>query len=74
MVPQAVAQVQLLNPMAQIIQDARYVLITDQTPTIYDVYDGRAWVWLVPLAVCLVSVVLAASYFRSRSKHFAEEV
>jgi ABC-2 type transport system permease protein len=73
-VPQAIAQLQLLNPMAQIIQDARYVLITDQTQTIYDVYDGRAWVWLVPLAVCLVSVALAASYFRSRSKHFAEEV
>jgi ABC-2 type transport system permease protein len=74
MVPHAVAQVQLLNPMAQIIQDARYVLITDQTPTIYDVYDGRAWVWLVPLAICLVSVVFAANYFRRRSKHFAEEV
>lgn len=73
-VPQAVAKVELLNPMAQIIEDARYVLITDQTQTIYDVYDGRAWVWLVPLIICLVSVVLAASYFRRRSKYFAEEV
>ncbi|MEU8075752.1 ABC transporter permease [Catellatospora citrea] len=72
--PQWVAQIQILNPMAQIIQDARHVLITDQAPTIYDVYDGRVWVWLVPLAVCLVSVALSASYFRSRSKHFAEEV
>ncbi len=74
MVPLAVAKVELLNPMAQIIQDARYVLITDHTPTLYDVYGGRAWVWLVPLSICLVSVVLAASYFRRRSKHFAEEV
>lgn len=74
LVPQGIAQVQLLNPMAQIIQDARHVLITDKAPTIYDVYDGRAWVWLVPLAICLVSVGLASSYFRSRSKYFAEEV
>jgi ABC-2 type transport system permease protein len=73
-VPQAIAQLQILNPMAQIIQDARHVLITDQAQTIYDVYGGRAWIWLVPLTVCLVSVALAASYFRSRSKHFAEEV
>ena len=50
------------------------MLITDQAQTIYDVYGGRAWIWLVPLTVCLVSVALAASYFRSRSKHFAEEV
>ncbi|WP_230690203.1 ABC transporter permease [Catellatospora paridis] len=73
-VPQSIAQLQFLSPMAQIIQDARYVLVTDQTQTIYDVYDGRVWVWLVPLAVCLVSVILAATYFRSRSKYFAEEI
>jgi ABC-2 type transport system permease protein len=74
LVPQSIAQLQLLSPIAQIIQDARYVLVTDQTQTIYDLYDGRAWVWLVPLTACVVSVVLAARYFRSRSKHFAEEV
>ncbi|WP_120321486.1 ABC transporter permease [Catellatospora citrea] len=73
-VPLSIAKLQLLSPMAQIIQDARYVLITDQAPTIYDVYGGRVWVWLVPLAICLVSLVLAAGYFRNRSKYFAEEV
>ena len=74
MVPQAAAQFQLLNPMAQIIQDARHVLITDQAQTIYDVFDARAWVWLVPLSVCVVGFGLSSRYFRSRSKHFAEEV
>lgn len=73
-VPQSIAQLQILSPVAQIIQDARHVLVTHQAQTIYTLYGGRVWVWLVPLAVCLVSVVLAATYFRSRSKHFAEEI
>lgn len=73
-IPRTIAKLQLLNPVAQIIQDARHVLITDRAQTIYDLYDGRAWVWLLPLAICLVSVGLAATYFRRRSKSFAEEV
>jgi ABC-2 type transport system permease protein len=74
LVPHAAAKILILSPMAQIIQDARYVVVTKQTQTIYQLYDGNKWVWAIPLGISLVTCVLAATYFRSRSKHFAEEV
>lgn len=74
LVPHRAAKFLILNPMAQIIQDARYVLVTTKTQTIYQVYGGDRWVWAIPLGASLVMAVLAATYFRSRSKYFAEEV
>lgn len=73
-VPQDTAQVLILNPMAQIIQDARYALITPQTDTIYQLYGGNYWIWGIPIGFSLIITVMAATYFRSRSKFFAEEV
>lgn len=63
----------LLNPMAQIIQDARHAVITPSTVTIGSVW-GNNFIWLVPIGLSLVMAVVAGSYFRSRSKFFAEEV
>lgn len=73
-VPEAVAKVLMLSPMAQIIQDARNVLITPETVTLHQLYGGNGFVQLIPICIALVSVVVAAMYFRSRSKYFAEEV
>lgn len=73
MVPVSAAKIILLNPVAQIVQDARYVLITDQSQTISSVYqNGR--MRLVPIAIVTVSILVATLYFRSRSRFFAEEV
>jgi ABC-2 type transport system permease protein len=69
-----VREILLLNPMAQIIQDARYVLVTHDTATISQVYNGNKWIWLIPISLTVLIVVIAALYFRSRSKYFAEEV
>ncbi len=74
LIPHKYAKVLILNPMAQIIQDARHVLVTNKTQTIYQVFGGDVWIWAIPLAVTLVVVALSVTYFRSRSKHFAEEV
>ncbi len=74
LIPHRYAKVLILNPMAQIIQDARYVLVTPKTTTIYQVYGGDRFIWLIPLGSSLVIVVIAASYFRRRSKFFAEEI
>ncbi len=63
----------LLNPMAQIIQDARHLVITPYSATIHQVY-GNNWVWAVPLLVVATTTVVGITYFRSRAKHFAEEV
>jgi ABC-2 type transport system permease protein len=69
-----VAKYMLLNPLAQIIQDARHVMVTSQSQTIADYWSGDKWIWAIPLGITLVIVVLAAGYFRSQSKYFAEEV
>ena len=73
-IPHRYAKVLILSPMAQIIQDARHALITPGTQTIYQVYGGDRWIWAIPLGTSLIIALLAATYFRSRSKYFAEEV
>ena len=73
-IPHEYARFLILNPMAQIIQDARYVLITPKSETIYQVFGGDKWIWAIPLGVSLATVLLATTYFRKRSKFFAEEV
>jgi ABC-2 type transport system permease protein len=73
-VPHDVAKIIILNPMAQIIQDARYALITPQTDTIYHIYGGNRLIWAIPIGVTIAVITLSALYFKSRSKYFAEEV
>lgn len=63
----------LLNPMAQIIQDARYALVTPQTDTVYSVFAGSGY-WLIPFAVVAVVTAASAIYFRKKSPTFAEEI
>jgi ABC-2 type transport system permease protein len=74
LIPLIAAKVMLLNPMAQIIQDSRYVLVTKDTQTIYQLYDGDKWIWAIPIGITMLVTIAAAAYFRSRSKYFAEEV
>jgi ABC-2 type transport system permease protein len=73
LVPVRAAKLLMLNPMAQIIQDARYILITQKTTTIDDLY-GTQLIRLVPVAIILVILIFSASFFRRRSKYFAEEL
>lgn len=73
LVPIWYAKILMLNPLAQIIQDSRYVLITDQAQTIGSLY-ANGFMRLVPLAIVSFSVIIAATYFRKRSRFFAEEV
>lgn len=72
--PHRFARFVILNPLAQIIQDARHVLVTPQSITLSQVYGGDKWIWLVPIGAVLVLLVGGAAYFRSQSKDFAEEV
>lgn len=73
LVPIVAAKILILNPIAQIIQDMRYILISDQTLTISQIY-GSSLMRLVPLAVVAITAIVAAIYFKSRSRYFAEEV
>jgi len=72
LVPEKYANLILLSPMAQIIQGARWSLITDKTVTTHQqVGLPQAF---IPLAVVCIVAVLAAMYFKKNSKNFAENV
>jgi ABC-2 type transport system permease protein len=73
-VPARVAKYMLLNPVAQVIQDSRHVLVTSGSPIISTFWGGDKWIWGIPIGLILVAIILAGSYFRSRSKYFAEEI
>ena len=69
----AIAQIQMLNPMAQIIQDARYLLITPQTSTFEQIFStGYYRLW--PIVAVILFTILAAWYFRRQSPKFAEYI
>lgn len=72
-IPHTAAKILILNPMAQIIQGARYALISNKTETISSVYGGNQWVILIPVGLTIMAAIVSATYFRSRSKFFAEE-
>ena len=63
----------LLNPMAQTIQDARYVSITKETTTAYTLFEG-GWYKLIPFVIVIVVLIGGLAYFRRESKYFAENI
>lgn len=70
---ETVAKLLLLNPMAQIIQDSRYLLVTHETLT-FEQIIGSAWYRLIPIGITVLIVVLGAWYFKRKSPSFAEEI
>ena len=73
LVPAAYAKMVLLfDPMAQIIQDARYALISDQTITITQLF-GSPWPRVVPIGLTIATLFASIRLFRRRSPSFAEE-
>lgn len=71
--PQKYAKLLFINPMAQIIQDARYCLITDQTVTMTQ-YFSTPWARLIPVGITIGLLVTSIIYFRRSSPSFAEEI
>ena len=72
-IPEKAAKVIMINPMAQIIQDMRYVLVTADTQTIGEIYNSRL-VWLVPIGLTLGLMFVSGIIFKIQSKKFAERV
>jgi ABC-2 type transport system permease protein len=67
------AKVIMLNPVAQIIQDARYVTVTHDTITLYQLISNELII-AIPFVVIIVTVIVATMYFKKHSKNFAEEI
>ena len=72
-IPHFFAKIMILNPFAEGIQDARYVLITHSTETVGTLYGGDGWIWCIPIGLTIILLVFSSNYFRKRSKLFAEE-
>ena len=69
------AKIMLLNPIAQAIQDARFLLITNETTTTWSlVGEGTFVIKLIPIIITVVILIWGAMYFKKKSKFFAEEV
>jgi len=65
----------LLNPMAQAIQNARYVAISHDPHVITTqrIFDG-GWYAYTPYLVVVAVLVVGIYYFRKESKYFAENI
>ena len=69
------AKILLLNPIAQVIQDLRYSIVTTETVTTWSFVGEEHFFWkLVPLILVLVMLCWGSWYFRKKSKKFAEEI
>lgn len=66
------AQIMLLNPVAQVIQDARYLLVTKETLTVWNFVSD--WKVVIPFAIIGILLVVAALYFKKNSSSFAENI
>lgn len=73
LVPLVAQKILLINPVAQVIQDVRQVLVTRETITIGELFGNPA-IWLIPLGIVLFTAAASSLYFRSKSKSFAEQV
>ena len=67
------AKLLLMNPMAQIIQDSRYLLVTHEATTFEHLFS-HGWYRLVPIGITILFAVVAAWYFKRQSPKFAEEI
>jgi ABC-2 type transport system permease protein len=72
--PQHIREIISLNPMTQILQDLRSVTITRVTLTPTEVFQSQFLGRVLPVLIVITIAVVAALYFRRRSRYFAEEL
>ncbi len=74
-VPIALQKWQIINPVAQVMQDARWALVThdEKVVTIWRIFDG-GWYLFVPIVIVISILIAGIFYFRSQSKSFAENI
>lgn len=63
----------LMNPMAQAIQDARYLVVTPEALTIHNVFSNDLY-RLIPVAIPFVLLIIGIWYFKREAKYFAENL
>lgn len=68
-----VAELLLLNPVAQVVQDARHLVVNPEIMTQFTL-SSNIWYIITPFAITLIVFVVGAMYFHARSPYFAEDV
>lgn len=68
-----IAKALMLNPMAQIIQDMRYLLTTQETLTTWQMINQK-WIAIIPYVLPFVVLIVGYAYFKKNSKKFAEMI
>ncbi|MBP7760309.1 ABC transporter permease [Candidatus Saccharibacteria bacterium] len=67
------AKLSLLNPLATIIQDARFNAVTTQSQTILNISSNIIF-QLAPHMIVVTTLLFAVYYFKKNQKYFAENV
>lgn len=67
------AKIAMLNPMAQMIQDARNVVISRDIVTVWHIFDGGIYAY-IPIFIVIAVLVVATIYFKKASPNFAEDI
>jgi ABC-2 type transport system permease protein len=73
MAPPKLAKIMAINPLAQIIQDMRAMLITPATLTTKEVFDSQLG-RIGPALIVLCILFASAQYFKRSSASFAEDL
>ncbi len=68
-----IAQLLLLNPVAAIVQEARYNTITHQAITPNQLFSNPLFE-LLPYLIIFIVVIAASRYFKKNQRYFAENV
>lgn len=66
------AKILMTNPVAQVVQDARYVLVTHDSVTVWSLFGN--WKAFIPILIIIAVIVLASYNFKKNSKYFAENI
>lgn len=61
-----------INPVAQIVQDARYIMATHTSTTIWATVHSVAV--LIPFVIVILAIIIGGTYFKRHSKFFAEDI
>lgn len=69
------AKIILMDPIAQVIQDFRFLVITPETITTWNyVGEGTPILKYIPIIITIILLIWGSWYFRRKSKRFAEEL
>ena len=63
-----------MSPLTQAVQSARYVIVTHRTYTVLTDVSCSVLVRAIPFFILIVVFIIGISYFRKKSKTFAEDI